>query len=312
MHLARERDEKAIVRSGIKPSPYDGDALGVYAMPVLPDFFASHQWLRELRRRSPVPLVAIGFVIADDEEVRVGHYSVPHTPMTAAEASGVILGAEDPRGYEVVILRKIEPTEIRRSRSVRKSSAGATGPMLTGSVRALATCASAARTRRRACAGRLERSPGRAAYCGKGSGAGEPLRATATWRRESPRKRAVGSAACQISCAKGMPGFFLARACASRRYASTMPSGSSLLRRRNARPMSRGASVSPPSSPTPRPACPRSPLIRRGPAAAVAPALAVRHQTLVGAGAWPDGRRRGGCDRGPRSRPTRGLGRERR
>jgi hypothetical protein len=117
-HLAHESDEKAIVRSGIKPSPYDGDALGVHAMPVLPDFFASHQWLRELRRRSPVPLVAIDFVIADDEEVRVGHYSAPHTPMTAAEASGVILGAEDARGYEVVILRKIEPTEIRRSRRV--------------------------------------------------------------------------------------------------------------------------------------------------------------------------------------------------
>jgi hypothetical protein len=75
-------------------------------MPVLPDFFASHQWLRELRRRSHVPLVAIDFVIADDEEVRVGHFSASHTPMTAAEASGVIVGADDPRGYEVVILGK--------------------------------------------------------------------------------------------------------------------------------------------------------------------------------------------------------------
>lgn len=119
-HLARAKDEKAIVRNGIKPTALrDGTAV-VHAMPILPDFFASHQWLRELRRRSSEPLVAIDFVVPDEEPVRVGHYSQPHTPMTAAEASGLILHADDARGYEVVIPRKIEPAEIRRTREVRQ------------------------------------------------------------------------------------------------------------------------------------------------------------------------------------------------
>ena len=117
-HIARETDEKSIRRSGIKPMPiYDG-LVGVYAMPVLPNFFASHQWLRELRRLGSTPLVAVDFVISDDQEVRAGHYSAPHTAMTAAEASGVILHADDPRGYEVVVPRKVIPAELRRTRRV--------------------------------------------------------------------------------------------------------------------------------------------------------------------------------------------------
>jgi hypothetical protein len=117
-HLAREKDEKRIVRNGIKPHPYTDGLEGVYAMPITPDFFASHQWLRELRRGSPSPLVAVDFVIDDDELVRVGHYSQPQAEMTAAEAAGTIMRAEDPRGYEVVILRKILPSEIKRTRRV--------------------------------------------------------------------------------------------------------------------------------------------------------------------------------------------------
>lgn len=114
-HLARERDQKRILRSGIKPprrSP------GVFAMPVLPDFYASHQWLRELRGLRNATLVAIDFVIADDEPVLVGHYSKDHVPTTAARAIGTIMHAEDPRGFEVVLPRKVERSEIRRIRQV--------------------------------------------------------------------------------------------------------------------------------------------------------------------------------------------------
>ncbi len=56
--------------------------------------------------------------IPDDEEVRAGHYSAPHAVVTAAEAVGVILRAEDPRGYEVLVPRKIAPVELRRTRHV--------------------------------------------------------------------------------------------------------------------------------------------------------------------------------------------------
>ena len=89
---------------------------GVYAMPVLPSFFVSHQWLRELRRLGTTPLVAIDFVIADSEEVRAGHFSQQHATMTATEATGVIMHADDPRGYEVLIPRKIQPKDLRRTR----------------------------------------------------------------------------------------------------------------------------------------------------------------------------------------------------
>jgi hypothetical protein len=117
-HLAREKDERAIRRGGIKPSPVVEGIVGVYAMPVLPDFFASHQWLRELRRLGSTPLVAIDFVIPDGEEVYAGHYSSLGAKTTAAQASAVIMRAEDPRGYQVVIPRKIEVRELARTRRV--------------------------------------------------------------------------------------------------------------------------------------------------------------------------------------------------
>jgi hypothetical protein len=117
-HIAREKDEPLIRRGGIKPTAVADGIEGVYAMPVLPNFFASHQWLRELRRLGSTPLVAIDFLVPDEEELRAGHYSTPHVTMTAAEAVGVILHADDPRGYEVVIPRKIEAGELQRTRHV--------------------------------------------------------------------------------------------------------------------------------------------------------------------------------------------------
>jgi hypothetical protein len=54
VHLAPLEAVKRIRRSGIKAAKW---RTGVYAMPVLPDFYASHQWLRELRighERQPV------------------------------------------------------------------------------------------------------------------------------------------------------------------------------------------------------------------------------------------------------------------
>jgi hypothetical protein len=119
-HTAREKDERRILRNRIKPQTYIDGFEVVCLMPATPDFFVSHQWLRELRRESAVPLVAVDFVIDDDEVVRVGHYSKPHAEMTAAEATGTIMRAEDPRGYEVAISRKILPSEIKRTRRIRQ------------------------------------------------------------------------------------------------------------------------------------------------------------------------------------------------
>ena len=89
-------------------------------MPVLPNYFVSHQWLRELKRQHGGPFVAIDFVIADDEPVLASHYLNPPANYTASFASGVIMDAEDPRGYQVVVPRKIEASEVKKVRQVNR------------------------------------------------------------------------------------------------------------------------------------------------------------------------------------------------
>ena len=116
-HLAPARDEPAIRRGGIRPTTI-AEGSGVFAMPILPSFFASHQWLRELKRQHAGPFVAIDFVIPDGEEVLASHYSRERGRYAANEAVGVIMRAEDPRGYEVIVPRKIEVKDLRRTRRV--------------------------------------------------------------------------------------------------------------------------------------------------------------------------------------------------
>ncbi|MBX9690105.1 MAG: HEAT repeat domain-containing protein [Candidatus Obscuribacterales bacterium] len=91
---------------------------GVFCMPVLPNFYASHQWLRELRRGGRTALVAIDFRLPKDEIVLVGHFSEPHLQVTIAEAAGIIMKAEDPMGYEILLPRSVARQEIHKVRSV--------------------------------------------------------------------------------------------------------------------------------------------------------------------------------------------------
>ena len=70
-----------------------------FAMPVLPNFYASHQWVRELRRRSRAKLVAVDFRLDDSAEVLIGHYGKPRTAMTGADAAKAIINMADPRGW---------------------------------------------------------------------------------------------------------------------------------------------------------------------------------------------------------------------
>ncbi len=117
MHLTPEKNARRIRRAGITAG---GFRRGVFCLPVLPSYVLSHQWLRELRRGGQRLIVAVHFRIPDDETVQVGHYSNSGAEMTAAEAVSVILHAEDPRGYEIVVPRSIAPTELHRIRHVRQ------------------------------------------------------------------------------------------------------------------------------------------------------------------------------------------------
>lgn len=118
-HLTPEKFAALIRRNGIAARSRNGwNQRGVYAMPIGPDFMASHQWLRELRRKGQRTFVAIDFTIPDDELVWVGHYSAPHVELPAAAAANLIHQAESPLGYEIVVSRRVTPNEISRVRSV--------------------------------------------------------------------------------------------------------------------------------------------------------------------------------------------------
>ena len=81
-------------------------------------YFATHQWLRELKRSGRSRIVAVYFRIPDSEIVEVGHYGQAHTAMTAAEAVALVASIADPLGYEVVVRRRIESGEVTRIREV--------------------------------------------------------------------------------------------------------------------------------------------------------------------------------------------------
>ena len=115
VHLADEKDMGSIRRAGIRIAKFRD---GVYAMPVLRNYVASHQWLRELKRRGPRTLCAVHFRIPDGEPVMMGHYGKEHVRVAAAVAAGAIMHAEDPLGMELIVPRAIGPKEIHAIRSV--------------------------------------------------------------------------------------------------------------------------------------------------------------------------------------------------
>ncbi len=121
VHIADARHAERIRRAGIVPSRWRvPERRGVYASPVLPNYFLSHQWARELKRRGMRTLVGIHFRVSDRELVLVGHYGNPPASMTASRAVRLIMDAADARGYEIVVPRKIEAKEIHAIRGISR------------------------------------------------------------------------------------------------------------------------------------------------------------------------------------------------
>jgi hypothetical protein len=117
VHLTAERNVNAILRNGIsrlrRSSKYPA---GIFAMPVTRNFYVSHQWLRELKRRGHGPVAGVYFRIGDKEVVWVGHYNQPHVSMTAAQALSLIDRQHSAEGFQVIIPRRIARSEIHRVR----------------------------------------------------------------------------------------------------------------------------------------------------------------------------------------------------
>jgi hypothetical protein len=118
VHLAPESRVARIRRNGIARmrGAVGASPRGVFAVPVTRNFYASHQWLRELKRRNQGPVVGVYFRIPDEQLVWVGHYGQAHRWLSAAEAVAQFTAADDPLGWEVVIPRRIEADEIHRTR----------------------------------------------------------------------------------------------------------------------------------------------------------------------------------------------------
>lgn len=113
VHLTSERAAQRIKRSGIR------DIRGVYCLPVLSNYYVSHQWLRELKRGGQRVIAGVYFSLPDDEPVWIGHFGGPHEGMTAAQAAGRVMRAVDGLGLEVIVPRSITPGEIRSIRLLR-------------------------------------------------------------------------------------------------------------------------------------------------------------------------------------------------
>lgn len=120
-HLTPEKAARPILRAGIRAISHGlGTPEGVFCMPILPDDFATHQWLREVKRCGQRTVVAVDFRLPSDEPAWVGHYGRPHAETTVGRAIGMLMRLADRRGFEVIVPRAIRKDEILRVRTPRQ------------------------------------------------------------------------------------------------------------------------------------------------------------------------------------------------
>lgn len=111
VHIADERESSSIRKNGLKVGKHRP---GIFCMPVLPNFYVSHQWLRELKRSGARTYVGVYFKLDSQYLVYAGKYNQEHRPITLGEAIKEIMSMNDPLGYELIVDRKIEAKEIEK------------------------------------------------------------------------------------------------------------------------------------------------------------------------------------------------------
>lgn len=115
VHLTPLKNLKSIQRTGIRITTWrDGYPKGLFAQAVTPNFFISHQWLRELKRTGHRSICAVYFRIPDDEIVWIGHYNQIPVQVPAAEAVGILFNDTEALGYQVFIPRRVTANEVFR------------------------------------------------------------------------------------------------------------------------------------------------------------------------------------------------------
>jgi hypothetical protein len=115
IHHADAKQIASIERNGIRAGSKVWSHTGVFAVPVLPSYTITHQWLRELKRRGMRTLSAVQFFVPAREMVMVGSYR-DRQPLetTASGAVGIFRAHISPLGLQAFIPRKIYAKEIRR------------------------------------------------------------------------------------------------------------------------------------------------------------------------------------------------------
>lgn len=116
IHLADDREISLIRKNGIKAHEIQGRIeKGVFATPVLPNYYLSHQWLRELKRRGIRTISAVQFRVDDDVLVLVGRYNETHIDVTAAEAVRIFMEHTTGLGLEIVLPSSVSSKAITRT-----------------------------------------------------------------------------------------------------------------------------------------------------------------------------------------------------
>lgn len=127
VHLTSEDSAKRIARVGVRGQTIwtiDPDHnrlavdVGVYCLPVVPNFYTTHQWVRELKRTGKRTIVGVYFRIPRDVRVWVGKYNQPHELVGAGTAAARVMRAESPEGMEVILPRSVSAPEIHQIREL--------------------------------------------------------------------------------------------------------------------------------------------------------------------------------------------------
>lgn len=115
VHLADSRKIGRIAKLGILPARLQRSGeKGVFCVPVARDYFRTHQWLRELKRRNIRSLHAVQFVLPAKTRVLIGRYNDAHIEATAAEAAGIFEQHQSGLGLEVIVPCGIPSKSISR------------------------------------------------------------------------------------------------------------------------------------------------------------------------------------------------------
>jgi len=127
IHLADSRVISSITCSGIAATKlrapiHLGASIpqGVFCVPVIPDFYRTHQWLRELRRRGVRSFHAVQFTLKAEAMVWVGRFNRDHINVTATEAAGIFMHHESGLGLQVVVPHRIPAVAISRIYGLRQ------------------------------------------------------------------------------------------------------------------------------------------------------------------------------------------------